>query len=151
MSQQVTAHSTGQKQHPTEISDPSTTIGAATCTTAPVCTASSSQCSSKTPHTNKLQQPILPSRPLSQRQACKGTFKRILQQQRQEDQAFAEFEAAVKLGKVTAPPAPAAPVVTEGGVVKKRRGRPPKPRPLIPVPTRPLFYGESRISGMPSG
>jgi hypothetical protein len=27
-------------------------------------------------------------------------------------------------------------------VVKRKRGRPPKPRPLIPIPTRPLLYGE---------
>lgn len=105
-------------------------------------TPCSTQGSAKT-EPSRAQQLVLPSRAPSQRQAFKGTFKRILQQQRQEDQVFAEFEAAIRFGKVTPAqsPAPAAPVATEGGVVKKRRGRPPKPRPLMPVSTHRLLHG----------
>lgn len=142
MPQPVTVYNTEPKQSSTAIEDTGLGTEADTCNKAPVRSASSSQGSSRSLHN---QQSTCPSRPPSQRQACKGTFKRILQQQRQEDQAFADFEAALKLGKITSLPAPtpASPVVTEGGVVKKRRGRPPKPRPLVPVRTRPLLCGES--------
>jgi hypothetical protein len=105
------------------------------------------------------QQPLAHRAP-SKRQAHKGTFSRILQHQHEEDAAYAEFEAAVKRGSKPGskqqaaaqaqqqqqqPVAvPAQPAVAEGGVVvvKRKRGRPPKPRPLIPIPTRPLLYGE---------
>lgn len=118
------------------------------------CTKPSSQPASKShpgipaQHRQKSHHAALPPRPPSKRQACRGTFKRILQQRLQEDEAFAEFEAAVKSGPGTAsaPTPPPAPPVTEGGVVKKKRGRPPKPRPLYPVPTRPLFYGKCWVS-----
>jgi hypothetical protein len=115
------------------------------------------------------QQVVPPHRPRSQRQASKGTFSRIRQHQRAEDQAFAAFEAAnaaaMRRPKLTntspyapgtllpaaeVPLPPAAPAAGSTGtmpdgqvmVAKRKRGRPPKPRPLVPVPLRPLLCGE---------
>jgi hypothetical protein len=88
-----------------------------------------------------------------------------LQHQHEEDAAYAEFEAAVKRGSKPGSkqpaaaqaqppppvPAPAQAAVAEGEVVvvKRKRGRPPKPRPLIPIPTRPLLYGELTLRSGP--
>ncbi|KAF6266559.1 hypothetical protein COO60DRAFT_3827 [Scenedesmus sp. NREL 46B-D3] len=104
-------------------------------------------------HPKQLQ----PHRAPSKRQAHKGTFTRILQHQHEEDVAYAEFEAAVRQGSKRGSKRPAAAQAQppqpstapnqlavhedEVVVIKRKRGRPPKPRPLTPIPTRPLLYG----------
>lgn len=97
-----------------------------------------------------------PTQRSSLRQANRGTFQRMLAQRLQEDQDYAEFERAaearLRRGKRPAPHpeqpavAPAAAAAAGGGlgpdggvVVKKRRGRPPKPRP--PEPPKPRLMG----------
>lgn len=85
----------------------------------------------------------------SARQANRGTFQRMLAQRQQEESEFAEFERAAEArmrhGKrpwagscASAQQLPALPAAAISGVnaatdglvaVKRRRGRPPKPRP----------------------
>jgi hypothetical protein len=91
----------------------------------------------------------------SARQANRGTFKRMLAQRQQEELEYAEYERAAEARMRHGPrPAPhpaqpaAAPAAAAGCtvdadgmvVVKKRRGRPPKPRP--PEPPKPTLMGK---------
>lgn len=94
----------------------------------------------------------------SARQANRRTFKRMLAQRQQEELEYAEYERAAEARMRHGPrPAPhtaqpaAAPAAAAGCtvdadgtvVVKKRRGRPPKPRP--PEPPKPFLMGESCV------
>jgi hypothetical protein len=103
-----------------------------------------------------------PTQRSSLRQANRGTFQRMLTQRMQEDQDYAAYERAaearMKRGvkrpapQQATPPAvtPAAAAAAAAGgpdgvaVVKRRRGRPPKPRP--PEAPKPPLMGELRAS-----